>query len=122
MQWFWAHYLGEQDLPANALACPLRALSHEGLPPAFVAVAEFDPLHDEGLAYAAALRQAGIRVVERDYLGLMHGFFWTLGLMPSGQALLRDIGEAMAAFGLTHGPKPISLVPRGLARSRPLCR
>lgn len=94
MQWFWAHYLGAQDLGKDPYACPARADDLTGLPPAFVATAEFDPLRDEGEAYAANLRIAGVDVTAKRYDGMLHGFAWTLGATPSGAALIDDLAAA----------------------------
>jgi acetyl esterase len=94
MQWFWAHYLGAQDLGKDPYACPARADDLAGLPPAFVATAEFDPLRDEGEAYAAKLRIAGVDVTAKRYDGMLHGFAWTLGATPSGAALIDDLAAA----------------------------
>ena len=58
----------------NPLAAPLLAPSHADLPPAFVAVAEHDPLRDEGVAYANTLRQAGVAVELDRGPGLIHGY------------------------------------------------
>lgn len=77
---------------ANPRAAPLLAASHAGLPPAFVAVAQFDPLRDSGLAYAEALRAAGVPVTVDRGEGLIHGY---LRAMP-WCAASRDKLDAMA--------------------------
>lgn len=94
MQWFWAHYLGAQDLGKDPYACPARADDLAGLPAAFVATAEFDPLRDEGEDYAEALREAGVRVTAQRYDGMLHGFAWTLGATPSGAVIIDDLAAA----------------------------
>ncbi|NMI00963.1 alpha/beta hydrolase [Pseudonocardia acidicola] len=94
MTWFWAHYLGAQDLGKDPYACPARADDLVGLPPAFVATAEFDPLRDEGEAYAERLRESGVDVTAKRYDGMVHGFAWTLGATPSGTVLLDDLAAA----------------------------
>lgn len=76
MHWFWNHYIGhDKALASDPLASPLKASDFSDLPPACVLTAEFDPLRDEGMAYAAALEQAGVDVTSRCFDGMIHGFF-----------------------------------------------
>jgi acetyl esterase len=91
MQWFWAHYLGGQDLNKEPYAAPAQADNLAGLPPAYVATAEFDPLRDEGEAYARRLSDAGVSVTAKRFDGLIHGFFWMAGAVPSGQSIIDDM-------------------------------
>jgi acetyl esterase len=90
--WYWRQYLADDfDASSNPHAAPMRAADVSGLPPAFVVTAEFDPLRDDGEAYAARLRQAGVPVSAQRWLGANHGFIQWSGLIP-----LAD--DAMAAL------------------------
>ncbi|MCG8590974.1 MAG: alpha/beta hydrolase [Proteobacteria bacterium] len=75
MRWFWGHYLAQPQDGERAEASPLRAPDLSGLAPATVVTAEFDPLRDEGEAYAARLREAGNEVHLERFDGMIHGFF-----------------------------------------------
>ncbi len=72
MQWFWEHYAGSPGAGADPYASPLRAPDLSRLPPALVQTAEYDPLRDEGRAYADRLRAAGVPVTYRCYEGAIH--------------------------------------------------
>jgi acetyl esterase len=71
----WGHYLGDRETTDDALqyAAPARAVDLAGLPPACVVVAQFDPLRDEGIAYAQRLAQAGVATELHLYPATFHG-------------------------------------------------
>ena len=75
MRWFGSHYLQDVERAEDPRATLLLQPDLSGLAPAVVATAEYDPLRDEGEAYAAALNKADVRVIARRYPGLIHGFF-----------------------------------------------
>ena len=95
MEWFWNHYLGPQGDGRQPYASPLDAPSLERLPPAVVMTAEYDPLRDEGAAYADRLRSAGVPVTVTRYPGMIHGFFRMINIVDKARAA-RD--EAAAAL------------------------
>lgn len=82
-------YVADPADRANPLVSPLRAASHANLPPAFVAVAENDGLKEGGLAYAAALRAAGVAVASDDGPGMIHGYLRGMEFCPEAMAKLR---------------------------------
>jgi len=95
MRWFWDHYLGGAD-GRHPEASPLRAESLAGVAPALVVVCEFDPLRDEGVAYAERLREAGVPVRLSEYEGMIHGFIRMPALIDSSQDLLDELGRFLA--------------------------
>jgi len=99
MVWFWDHYLREPADGANAYASPLRAASLAGLPRAMVITAEYDPLRDEGEAYARRLRESGVDVVLKRYDGIIHGFFMLTGVFDEAIAAISDAATEIRRIG-----------------------
>ena len=73
MMWNWGLYLHREDEGRHPYASPLLAEDLSGLPPALVITAEFDPLRDEGEAYAVRMQQAGVSSSWRRFDGILHG-------------------------------------------------
>ena len=95
MEWFWGHYLASEADHKNPYACPAYAKTLTGLPPAFVITAEFDPLRDEGEAYAARLRAERVPVVLKRYDGVTHGFFGMPSVLDIAKTAIADAGAAL---------------------------
>ncbi|WP_068621534.1 alpha/beta hydrolase [Paenibacillus tuaregi] len=85
MRWFWNHYLAKEEDGQNPYASPLLSPSLSGLPPALVLTAEFDPLRDDGEAYAEKLKAAGVPVEAKRYAGMVHGFILQTGAYEQGR-------------------------------------
>ncbi|WP_158890800.1 alpha/beta hydrolase [Amycolatopsis anabasis] len=98
MAWYWHHYLPDETARRQPAASPLRAESLAGLPPALIYVAEYDPLRDEGVAYADALRAAGVPVVLAEAKGQMHGFFQMANILPGYDEGLRLVAGYVNDF------------------------
>ncbi|WP_194927462.1 alpha/beta hydrolase [Catenulispora pinisilvae] len=97
VSWYRQHYLADDADAANPLASPLRAADLAGLPPALVVTAEYDPLRDQGEAYARRLAASGVQVELTRYEGMVHGFFAMSGAVDAaGHAI------AQAAAALRH--------------------
>ncbi|MCZ7537548.1 MAG: alpha/beta hydrolase, partial [Acidimicrobiia bacterium] len=100
MRWFWGHYLGDSEEGSHPHASPLRAMELSGLPSATVVTAEYDPLRDEGEAYAERLAKAGVPTELRRYDGMIHGFFgMTHAIDRAREAIDYAAGALRKAFG-----------------------
>ena len=100
MEWFWDAYLPDLERRSEPYASPLRASDQQlaGLPPAFVIVDEADVLRDEGEAYAARLRAAGVPVTTVRYDGITHDFMM-LNPLRAAQGTRAAVAQAIAVLG-----------------------
>ena len=89
-----ADYAPDSDV-ADPRISPLRAVDLSGLPPAFVHTAEFDPLRDEGAAYAERLHDAQVDVAYTCHPGMVHHFYGLTGMIPAARTLLVGIAAEM---------------------------
>jgi acetyl esterase len=97
MEWFWGYYLNSPADGESPAASPMRAKDLSGLPRAHVITAEFDPLRDEGEAYAAKLKAAGVPVTCTRYDGMIHGFFGMTAAMDQAKDAMAEAAAALRA-------------------------
>jgi acetyl esterase len=99
LDWFYDHYMGKGGDRSDVRASPLLAGNFAKLPPAYVMVAGYDPLHDEGIVYAEKLKSAGVSVMVADYPDLVHDFIYMQAVLPqAGQALRAAAAALRNAF------------------------
>jgi acetyl esterase len=109
--WSFDHYVPEAADRDNPEVSPLRAPDLSNLPPAIVITDEYDPLRDEGFAYAARLRDAGVPVTTRHYDDMMHVFFQFVNTFERGNEAVEQVGRDIqtalsrtpASVSATHG-------------------
>jgi acetyl esterase len=105
MVWYWEHYLKADADAANPYAAPLQAQDLRNLPPALVITAEYDPLRDEGEAYAHRLEAAGVTATCTRYDGMIHGFFGMAAAIDKGKQAIAQASAALkAAFASQYSP------------------
>ena len=97
MRWFYEQYLRAPADAADWQASPLAAPDLSGLPPAFVLTAGYDPLCDEGDAYAARLAAAGVAVTHRRFAGQVHGFALNGKIIRAAETALDEAAAALRA-------------------------
>jgi acetyl esterase len=87
MTWFRNHYLSDAAEVSDPRISPMQAADLSGLPPAFLCTAGFDPLRDEGRAYADKLHDAGVPTVYRNFDSLTHGFVGFTAIAAAARAM-----------------------------------
>lgn len=95
LRWFSNHYLRSPEDRSHPCVSPLRADSFAGLAPALIRTAGFDPLRDEGEAYAEALRSAGVDVDYRCYERLIHNYIVMGSASSANRAAIDDLGDEL---------------------------
>jgi acetyl esterase len=119
MRWFWSHYLQDPAQAAHPHVSPLRAPSLEGLPATWLMTAEYDPLHDEGAAFAERLLRSGVPTQLHCAQGLNHGFLKHAGRIPTAQAgLAQGCDWLRALFSNASAPALAPTPPLHSTRPR----
>jgi acetyl esterase len=95
MMWYWDQYLREASDASHPYAAPLLADDLSSLPAALVITAEYDPLCDEGEAYAERLKAAGVPTAYTRYEGMIHGFFGMPGALEKGKQAVTEATEVL---------------------------
>jgi acetyl esterase len=107
MRWVKRSYLRDERDAADWRASPLRARDLSGLPAAYIVTAGFDPLRDEGRAYAERLAQAGVSVTHESLEGQVHGFLVMGGALAAAGHAIQRIGQIMRMhFGIAPRIRP----------------
>jgi len=97
MQWFWDHYADPHDR-SDPRASPLLASSLGGLPPAMVITCQYDPLRDEGDAYARAMAAAGVPVQHVQARGHIHTSLTMIDVLPSNRGYVAQMAAGLRSF------------------------
>jgi len=111
MDWYRDHYLPVPQALSDPRVSPLLEPDLAGLAPAYVATAGFDPLRDEGEAYAEALRAAGVAVALRRHPGLVHGFASMSAVLPAARAAMSEAAGAVRMGLASSAPQGDRVTP-----------
>ncbi len=95
LEWFYQNYNPNTETRKEVYASPLLANNLSGLPPAIVITAEFDPLRDEGEAYAKKLAEAGVSLDFKRYEGVVHEFFGLAGAVSKAKEAVQQAADGL---------------------------
>lgn len=96
LDWFYDCYLPAGADKNDAKISPLRAKDLSGLPPAYIMLGGFDPLHDEGMQYADKLRACGVKVTVADHSDMVHCFIYLQAVLPQAHEALANAAKSVA--------------------------
>ena len=97
--WIQEQYLKSDEDRLDWRASPIKSLNLKGVAPAFIQTAGFDPLKDEGIAYALRLKEAGVKLEMIDYPGMIHGFIRGIGVLDVARMAIDDgVAASKSAF------------------------
>ncbi len=98
LDWFYDCYLPPGAEKNDPKISPLRVKDASGLPPAYIMLGGFDPLHDEGMQYADKLRAAGVKVTVADHSDMVHCFIYLQAVLPQAHEALASAAKAVAGM------------------------
>lgn len=102
LQWMYANYLSSEQERFDWRFALLQTKDLSNLPPALIVLAEYDPLIDEGISYAARLQAAGVTTLLNIYPGMVHDFARLGGIVDEAQRVRKDIARALADVFYSH--------------------
>jgi len=91
MKWYWDQYLASEKDADDPKVAPLAEPDLSGMPPTMVIISIYDPLRDEGMAYAQRLQEAGVEVHLSIYEDMIHGFLSYIGILPQAHQAIEEI-------------------------------
>jgi acetyl esterase len=97
MNWFIKHYISREEDLKNQYASPILRTDLSGLPPVLLITAEYDILTNQCNAYAAKLREAGVRVHTKHYPGLIHGFFTLPDAFDAAKESIKQTADELSS-------------------------
>jgi len=95
MKWFWNHFINDESEADDPYVSPLRANNFRDLPPALILTAGYDPLRDEGEAYAKKLQEAGVKVTLTRYPGVIHAFIRMTAQLDKANEALGEVAGTL---------------------------